>query len=212
MPIDHDLRAPEAVGMQFDRETHRYYVDGARIPSVTQALTFTRLIDYDGVPAEVLESAARRGRRVHSAMHYYCENDLVMDSLGPQTRPYVEAGRDWILRTGFMAQEVEQPLYNPTRRVCGTPDVRGTFADGSLALVDWKTTGLKSPGHAIQTAAYVDMLPEPRRWRRIVVYLRPDGSHNAVEYPQGNFLADRGVFYSALQCLWWTLEHTNGWR
>ena len=36
MPIDHELRATEAAGLQFDRETHRYYVDGARIPSVTR--------------------------------------------------------------------------------------------------------------------------------------------------------------------------------
>jgi hypothetical protein len=216
MAIDHELRAQGAAptpSLEFDREAHRYFVSGVRMPSVTQALTFTRLIDYRGVPEEVLEAAARRGRRVHSAMHYYCQNDLVLDSVGPQTMPYVQAGRDWILRTGFGAQHVEQPLFNAVRRVCGTPDARGAFPDGSLGLVDWKTTGLKSPGHAIQTAAYVDMLPEPRRWRRIVVYLRPDGSHDAVEYPQANFLADRGVFYSALQCLWWTIEHTrNGWE
>ena len=196
--------APE--GEWFSAAAHAYYSGKVRWPSVTQALVRARLIDYSGVPETILKAAQARGQRVHRALHFHCQNDLDPQTLGPQTAGYVAGAINWLEQTGFVAENVEQPLFDHVRKFGGTPDLRGHFPDGSLGIPDWKT-GITSPGHRLQLAAYASMLPEPRRWRRIVVYLRPDGNARAIEFPAADYMRDLSYFYSALQCCWWAIEN-----
>jgi len=53
--------AAERPRFEFFEELHEYRVDGVLVPSVTQALKETGMIDYSMIPQDVLQSAAKRG-------------------------------------------------------------------------------------------------------------------------------------------------------
>lgn len=65
----------------FQEETHTYYVDGVKVPSVTQMLKVRFGHKYDGVPADELKKAAVQGIELHRAVENYCttgqESDLI---------------------------------------------------------------------------------------------------------------------------------------
>jgi hypothetical protein len=198
-------------GSYFDARNHAYYLDSLRIFSVTQALLRARVIDYSMVPGHVLEAARRRGRRVHSALHYWAQQDLDMQTVGPQTSAYMDGAMRWIEKHVATINAVEKPLFNPHRKFGGTPDLDTVLCSGDWAIVDYKT-GWRSPGHAVQLCAYASMKPEPLRYRLIILYLRQDGRADVVEVPKAFYQHHLAVFYSALQCAQFSDEHgVNVW-
>lgn len=66
--------------LEFDDETHTYFVDGIIVPSVTQLLNRKFGHRYDNIPAETLKKAAEYGTMVHKAVEEWCkfykESDL----------------------------------------------------------------------------------------------------------------------------------------
>ena len=62
--------------LTFDPLAHRYVLDGERLPSVTQILQASGLINFSKIPQPILIAARDRGSAVHQAAHYYNEGDL----------------------------------------------------------------------------------------------------------------------------------------
>ena len=59
--------------LDFDEETHTYYVDGEKVESVTQILKRLFPNKYSDINPEVLKRAAERGTQVHRAIEAYCK-------------------------------------------------------------------------------------------------------------------------------------------
>lgn len=57
--------------LEFDEETHTYWVNGKKCPSVTQVLKFKFPRKYEGIDEEVLKKAAERGTYVHECIEMY---------------------------------------------------------------------------------------------------------------------------------------------
>ena len=118
----------DAPADSFEEAEHAYYLDGVRLPSVTQILKAEGFIDarfYD-------EHSRERGRIVHLACEYDDLGELDDDSLDPEIAPYVEAWRRFKQESGFVIASVEVPLVSTKHRYAGKPDVRGSFPKGSL--------------------------------------------------------------------------------
>lgn len=187
--------------LTFTAENHIYRREGRIVPSVTQALAEAKIIDYSGIPRDVLEAAASRGRLVHRVAEWvvteHSEGAVDPDSIDPAAQPYIDSLRRWIDATGFIAHHVECRVWHPQWNYAGTFDACGKDRYGDELLPDWKT-GQPSEAHEIQAEAYVHATGEPRRWRSPVVYLQADGSMAKVRPPKGDKFA---VFTSAVNCL-----------
>lgn len=115
-------------GLIFNEPDHSYFLDGVRLPSVTQILQAEGFIDtrfYEDYDRE-------RGRIVHLATHYDDLGELDEDSLDPVIVPYVEAWRSFKRESGFIVEASEVSLASKTYGYCGTMDTRGRFPKGTL--------------------------------------------------------------------------------
>jgi hypothetical protein len=82
--------------LAFDPVLHRYTLDGEVLPSVTQCLQASGIIDFSRIPQPILLAARDRGTAVHAACHYVNEDDLDVEAFAaefPAYWPYVSA---WI--------------------------------------------------------------------------------------------------------------------
>jgi len=150
--------------LTFDKESHAYYLDGRRVPSVTQVLTAAHLIDYTFLPEYVRDNALDRGTKVHAATRAYDEitgnevvplQDLDWPDLPDSVRPYLEAYISFRIATGFVPLENELRGYISGIDVAGTLDLIGKMPDGRLLLIDHKSGG-HQPSAALQTAPYAE--------------------------------------------------------
>ena len=201
---------PEVVEapLVFNEETHTYSVNGEDLPSVTQILKASRLIDYSMIPQEYLQMAARRGREVHQTLDLL-DNGLFDDAeMNPEIAGYVEAARRFYRDTQFEVHLSEYRNYHRAHRYAGTLDRTGLMAGRQRTIADFKT-GLVLPGHALQLAAYLAMLENPRSYRRLAVELHDDGTYKVHEYDGAAQRDDFETFLAALRCWRFNQRHGN---
>lgn len=181
-----------AAAFQFDPVEHRYFLDGHEVPGVTRVIggVFPELYAHSS------EYAMDRGSRVHSAIHYWLEDDLDEESLGWDVVPYLNAAKQFVAESGIEVISPEQKVKSLTYRYAGTLDLLCIY-NGKLTLADWKTG---EPGWqaGLQTAAYAEAWREEggdRVQQRIVVRLRQDGTYRVDDYESRH---DLQRFLSAL--------------
>lgn len=203
---------------RFDEGSHKYFLGAKELPSVT-----TILRDEGLIPSYYRsdEFYRKRGRAVHRMLELTTLNRFDKDNTAPSiTRfhrgivQYLEIEKPKVLMT-------EQIGYHRTGLFAGTVDQIVMWRDGSLAIVDAKSSDTASQpvkGTAYQTAAYaliagmmqfgkqepflslppIDiMLPKVRRFG--LMLWPDDGTHDIcyklVPYTSEN---DYNVFRSAL--------------
>jgi hypothetical protein len=90
--------------LAFDPVLHRYTLDGETLPSVTQILQASGIIDFSGIPQPILLAARDRGTAVHQACHYHNEDDLDVEAFAaqfPDYWPYLSAWITFRWDSGF---------------------------------------------------------------------------------------------------------------
>jgi len=143
--------------LTFEPVTHVYALDGQLVPSVTQILGASGLIDFGGIPLSILAAARDRGQAVHQAIHYYNEQDLDVDRFCAEFPDYAGYLQGWIAfrrQRAFTPALCERRVASPTHRYAGTIDCLGAF-DGAGALLDFKTGDPDDVAADLQTAAYL---------------------------------------------------------
>ena len=204
-------------GITFDAAAHVYRLDGEIVPSVTQILTRSGLIDFSHLPGYVREAALERGRVVHQAIHFLNENDLDLEAFGrsfPQYLGYVDAWRSFCAQRSFVAVLNETIVGSRRHRVAGTLDALGIL-DGAAVLLDFKTGRPSDVASDLQTAAYLALALE---WsvdgddqalreflarypvvRRYAVQLNADGSFRVEPYTTATDWRDFATLRAAQQ-------------
>lgn len=185
-----------ATEIEFDEEKHEYRVANIVYPSVTTVLAGVGLIDTSWFD----ERSAQRGRVAHKVteIHDRGEEHLYKwDELDRRAIPYLEAWKSFKRETGFEATEIEQKVFNRDYGYAGCLDRLGKLRDGSLAIVDIKS-GIAARATALQLAAYLNCLDEPRRYTRFAVTISDDGCFNCKEYAIADYRRDRDRFLMAL--------------
>jgi hypothetical protein len=207
-------------GCSFDEATHAYQRNGLAVLSVTRALEFAGLTNYEGVRQEVLERRSLIGRYVHSATHYYDEGVLDWNSYqddnphDQEMKARVQAWAKFRKETGFTPRLCEEAfIANVNGMVYGlTPDRLGDI-HGNECVLDIKTSAVLQPWYGIQIAAYAMGIPcsdlfSPRARfcarRRMVVQLLPNGDYKKRDYTDP---VDADVFLAALLVATWKMEH-----
>jgi hypothetical protein len=193
--------------LTFNQAAHAYFFDGLPVPSVTQVLEACGVVDYSYLPPSTREMALARGSAVHLTTQYDDEGDLDEALLDDELRPYLDAWRRFRLDTGFTPDLIEHRGYHPLYRYAGTLDRRGSFPDGTTAMVDVKTNS--SQGWVrLQLAAYCAFFPNPRTYRRICVEVHKDATYRAIEFPMADYSADFARFVACVAV--YGLQRTYG--
>lgn len=171
----------------FDPIAHRYTLpDGRVVPSVTQILAATGIsADFEAIGArsafarEVLEAKRDLGTAVHADCHAWDDQDLDVEAVHLDVRPYLDAWIAFRANTGFAPEQRERIVYHPGLFYCGTLDAYGRIKSGKRILVDIATGDPAHSAKQYQTAAYAAASDEHQTDERWAVQLTPD---NGVPY------------------------------
>ena len=191
--------------IKFNKDTHTYFLDDRKIPSVTQIISSAGLSDFSKVNQDILKRSQSFGSAAHLACQLFDENRLDMKSLDPALEPRLEA---WILFkrdfgiTEF--KEIEKQVYSTKYQYAGCLD-RLTMVNNKLTIIEIKTTTTMPKTTKLQLAGYLIAFNEGKKFNekiknRIAVRLKGNGSYNTESY---NDNIDISAFLGALALINW---------
>jgi predicted RecB family nuclease len=176
-------------------------------PSVTTVLGVIQKRHFDdwtrkvGVleARRITQEAAEFGTQVHALARSI--------AIGEGLLPYATAIEGFLSEHVAEVIETELELVSPRLRFGGTLDLYCRLKDGSLAVIDHKTTAQCSREHGLQLAAYAMLLRDHgyKVNRRMVVRIRKEkpGTYYCREYKE--HALDVQGFLGCLNLWWW--EH-----
>ena len=120
--------------LDFEEDTHTYYVNGEKVDSVTQILKKLFPNKYSDIDPEVLKRAAERGTQVHKAIEAFCNG---FDDGSDEVKDFDFLRKHY----GFVPIECELPIILDfgEKTYAGRIDLLFKM-DGVIALADIKTT------------------------------------------------------------------------
>lgn len=123
--------------IEFVDKTHEYFLDGRRIPSVSELLqaVFPQRFGMPGANAEVLRAGAEYGTIIHEAVQKWLETGEKADfvELDNFIRLWTDASLELI--------ECERMVY--TEDFAGRLDIKAKDSQGKVWILDIKTTSQK---------------------------------------------------------------------
>lgn len=144
--------------IEFNQETHQYFIDGVEFPSVTTILK--PIQNFGMVAPDVLARAAEFGRNVHTATEYYDRGTLDEDTLHEALVPYLNGWKKFLAEKPMKFHLNEFKVFSLKYGYAGTLDRVGLFiVDGKVVLIDIKT-GMETRSFGPQTAAYASAVEE----------------------------------------------------
>lgn len=179
--------------LTFDETTHKYFLDGVEIPSVTQVLKHAGIIDERFYK----EGGANRGAAVHLATQFLDEGDLDLGSLDIEIVPYVEAYAKFLQESEFTPLKIEAKGFcNIKSEYAGTLDRYGYFKNkpNQTVVIDIKT-GTIPKWAGLQLAAY-SSIHGHQGDDRYALLLRGTGTYKLTKFDD---CKDYDVFQEAVE-------------
>lgn len=137
----------------FDPVKHEYFLGGDKLPGVTSILQV--LGGYEGIPKHILDAAAERGTAVHRVCELHDLGTLDYGSLDDELIWYLMAWQKFLDDKKPEIIEIERPRHHPLAKYAGTYD-RVLVLDGTLSMLDLKSSYKLMPATGPQTAAYAE--------------------------------------------------------
>lgn len=204
-----------ADAIRYEDSTHTYWLDGVRVPSITQSMIPATFDQFDFVSPEVLAKKAREGTMVHhmvdihessgmDAVLNFCDSDPDAVDLLPDLDAYLAFKKD----TGFKPALIEEIVASRKYGFAGRLDLEGKMTahpGPHRDLIDIKRTATPPRSAGIQTAGQEIALretfdiPDSVQFKRWVLHLR-NGKYKLVPHTDRG---DRAVFLSALNVTKW---------
>lgn len=113
-------------------------VDGKRLPSVTEICRFLAYDTAANAKPWLRDEAAERGSRIHAWCALYDYEDLNLDAVEQDARPYVRAYLSFCRDYHPVWDYIEHHMGSVSMGYAGTLDRYGTI-DGQRVLLDIKT-------------------------------------------------------------------------
>lgn len=131
----------------YNPDTHEYYIDGVRVPSVTEIIPSP---DFSFVSPEHLEQCRVEGEEDHSKIKMYLDT---RDTFGdPYLQRFESFLKDHEEEFGKLLM-YETPQFSEKYLFAGTPDI--VFKS---AMLDVKRKPNNSKRHALQLAGYWNLI------------------------------------------------------
>lgn len=192
-------------------------IDYPRVTSIINILAKPALARWYGrVGLEEADRISKASRDLGTRVHSACEAITTTGELptDPSLAPWAESYSAWLARHVQAVVSTERLLHSARFGYAGTADLVATMSDGTLAVLDLKTSKSLDCSYRLQLAAYQAALCEEGApcLRRIVVHLPSSspGVCRAVEYDDAP--ADFAAFLAALNLWRWHEAHKDDWR
>lgn len=160
---------------RFSADAHEYFDGLNLVPGITGMLVKCGLID----DTWFTEESRIRGTAVHHLTAAYDLGALNLEAVAPVYRPYLLAHVAAMEQLRPSWTDVEVAYVHPHYRFGGRPDRVGACL--RLQTVCEIKSGAPHKSHRVQLAlqailvAQASDLKDPFAWRRMAVYLRPNG-------------------------------------
>ena len=192
--------------IRFKQDTHQYFVDGIEYPSVSTIITGLAMSDFRSVPTHALEEGRARGTEVHAICESFDNGVLKIETIDERLAGYTKAWLTFCKDFKPSWVEIEKMLFSKTWGYCGRLDRVGII-NGKANLLDIKTSEMKIPSNAIQSALYQIAYEEMKGVRikeRKVIHLSADGKYKIEEH---NNKSDLSYAISAVQVYKWKRQY-----
>ena len=189
-------------------ETHEYFINGARVPSVTQVLPY----NFYGNESE---NKRLIGQYVHRMIELHDCNNLDEDTLHPVLRGYLKSYK---LLTDFKEENVICDYKTGVRHPCVELQLAGYYIlvtggvakDGKIVPGTHGTYNELSLFHPIYlfagTIDYLHYETAEKTTQIKAIYLKEDGSMPQIEDYTKGLRRSTQVFLSFLTCYKWREE------
>lgn len=187
------------IGVEADIEfrpgDHTYWKGGVSVPG------FHEVMDYLIDGPEYYKNPnyyAWRGRGIHSATALIDTNSLNVSALEPDVLPYIDSYYAFLKEYEAIWLMIEQVVYHPKLRYCGTLDRYG-MVDGNPCILDIKAGVPEKDKTALQLTAYAMCIPEVLQ-HHYVLYLSDSGAYKLINLYDPSL---PGVWAGAMSWYWW---------
>jgi len=184
--------------LTFNEKYHSYFLGNLFIPGVSSILKSAALVDFSGIPQDIMERAAAFGKAVHKACELDDTGSLDFSSVDEAVIPCLEAWRKFKVDNKVDVEEIEMPVYSEKWIYAGTLD-RVIEMNGKRFLLDIKTSKTVYPSMKVQLAGYKLAFEELHKVKingRMIVRLLRDGTYDVVVCDDP---LDEQVFLACLQ-------------
>lgn len=183
------------------RDTSRYRLQGERVPSVTECVELAGVSDFAGIPRDVLENAADRGKWGH----HFCDkidrgHVFSNDDVPEEVQPRLDAYRKFLAESRIDFEEIELVVRSQTFRFAGTLDRIGLLPGIGRVLIDIKLPIKPAPSWKLQTAGYTIAYTETTGneiHTRYSLQLSKEGNYSLT--PAAEDYGDRHDFLAAVR-------------
>lgn len=182
-PNGKTLEFPSLEELTFDEIMHRYYVDGAEVPSVSRVMEPLKDANYAGISDKTLKKAADKGTAVHDAIENFVKFGI--EDINPEYKSYYDAFMSWWQEKRPIVVGSEIRVYHKLLGYAGTIDLL-CYIDDLLTLIDFKTTYTVSDmSCGVQLEAYAKALESHgiKVDQKMILHLKRDGRHKPILYP-----------------------------
>lgn len=176
--------------LTFVKDTHEYFVDGEKVPSVSDICRFVKNEVYSLAPEYLMKMAAERGTAVHEATELLDNTGKV--DIETAYAPYLKAYATYRKEHKVRYELTEQMFADKDGKYAGTIDRYGEV-DGKMALIDIKTSSaLQKPLYETQLNLYRRMLEQQgyKVEKLYILHLKKDGKYRLVNMPIDDELAN----------------------
>jgi len=192
-------------------ETHEYFINGARVPSVTQVLPY----NFYGNESE---SKRLIGQYVHRMIELHDCNNLDEDTLHPVLRGYLKSYK---LLTDFKEENVICDYKTGVRHPCVELQLAGYYilvtegvtGNGNIVPGTYNELSLFHPIYLFAgTIDYLHYETAGKTTQIKAIYLKEDGSMPQIEDYTKDLGRSTQIFLSFLTCYKWRKEKNISWK
>ena len=145
-------------GLKFDKEAHRYTMEGIVLPTTTGIIRAGGMSFFGTSAPSVTTPNMQIGKWIHDMLRMHFLGTLVEDSLSHAMRHILGRVKEWADDNAIAPLAVEVPLAHSVYWYGGTPDLvaRRVLKD-EIAVVDWKS-GSAQASDVLQLGGYVELV------------------------------------------------------
>lgn len=188
--------------IRFEESTHTYWLDGVRVPSITQVLKCATYDEFDHVHPDVLAKKAREGQELARMIEDYAKGRFDVMAYDPVLLGDFDAFEIWHRKTGGQIIESEKIVASVRWQYAGRLDLVYDMPGVGPSMIDIKRTyavpASGGPQTAAQALAYGD-----ESMPRYLLHIK-DERCTLVPQPDK---ADLKVFLAALTVTKWRMKH-----
>lgn len=197
----------------YDDSTHTYWIDGVRVPSITQALKVATYDDFDRVDPQTLKRKADQGTALAKMIEEYADGtfDETLERYDLDLLPDFDAFVEWHEKERGRILQCETIAASARYGYAGRLDLVYVFGgDSGFSIIDtkrtWSPPASGGPQTAAQAMAFVETggLPvDPKNVPRYLLHIKDGGCTLVPKRDKDDFK----VFLAALTVTKWRMKN-----